>query len=185
MSHRASGQRHWLALGVGLLVLVAGISSSLWLLQRDDGPAPVLGANESAPGASGSAAAVVDTGPDSDEEGVKELPASSANDSGPALVAAEDGDAGGVVPGFPDKETTAPSRAAGANLGTAQDGGGAAVELPALTQASLSELAELEVQRGAAPPPRGGPGAVAQVQDTAEIVVRDASGKVKQREVVK
>ena len=41
-----SSQLHWVALGVGILILGAGISLSVWPLQRDQGTGLVPGATE-------------------------------------------------------------------------------------------------------------------------------------------
>ena len=178
MRHFLSGQLHWMALGVGILVLAGGISVSLWLSERDDGPAPALGAGETAPGQ-------LQTGVE-----VPGLPA--RNSTG-------DGVGGGASPVAYDDRMSGSAKmdatAAGSGLtgGTdamvsdqaKMDAAAAGSGLPADDDTSVSDLAKMEVPPGEAAPHGGGPGDVASVQDSAELVVRDASGKIKQRKTVK
>ena len=75
------------------------------------------------------------------------------------------------LPGLPARDTTGDEASVGA--GHASSG------------ATVSDSAELEVQRGEPPPPRGGPGDTAGMGDSADLVVRDAAGNIKQQETVR
>ena len=178
MRHFLSCQLHWAALGVGMLVLAGGISVSLLLSQRDNGQAPALGAASSAPGQ-------LQTGVE-----VPGLP--TRNTTG-------DGVSGGVrAPAHDDKMSDSVEMDAvptgsgltGADNAIARD----SVEMDATAAGSglttadkaiVGDSAKVDIQQGEAAPPRSGPGDVASVQDGAELVVRDASGNIKQRKTAK
>ena len=168
-----SGYLQWVTLGAGMLVLAGGVSVSVWLWQRDDGSGP-------APGTNGEAPAGLERGSElpglpvrnttADETSVGANPASSgASVSDSAELEIQ---RGGPAPGQ-------------AEAVQSEDAGGAGQELTAANGATVSDSAELEVQRGEPPPPRGGPGDAARVQDSADLVVRDASGNIKQQKTVK
>ena len=57
--------------------------------------------------------------------------------------------------------------------------------LSAADGAVAYDSAELQVQPGETAATRGGSGSVAHFQDNAELVVRDASGNIKQQETVR
>ena len=178
MRHFLSGQLHWMALGVGILVLAGGISVSLWLSERDDGPAPALGAGETAPGQ-------LQTGVD-----VPSLPARSTADGGVSGgVSSPAYDAGMSDSVELDAGPTGSGLIAANNAAASDtaelDAVGSDPELTAANGATVSDSAELEVQQTQAPPPRGGPGDVGSIGDSADLVVRDASGNIKQRKTVK
>ena len=65
------------------------------------------------------------------------------------------------------------------------DAGGVGLGLVAADDASLSDSAALDFGTAEPPAPHGGPGDVASVQDTADLVVRDAEGNIKRQETVK
>ena len=48
-----SNRLHWVALGVGILILAFGISIAAWSSQRDQGTGSVLSANEGRPAGDG------------------------------------------------------------------------------------------------------------------------------------
>ena len=125
-----SSQLHWVALGVGILILAVGIFVSVWPLQRDQSTGSVLKANEGRP----------------------------------AGLESE-----GELPGLPARNTT----------------GGVGPELATADDAALSDSAALESKAVEPPAPRGGPGDVANVQDRAVLVIRDAEGNIKQQETVR
>ena len=108
-----SSQLHWVALGVGILILAVGISVFVWPSLGGQGGGSALKTNEGRP----------------------------AGEAGPGLNAAND--------------------------------------------VALSDSAELDARTAEPTTPHGGPGDVASVQDTADLVVRDAEGNIKQQETVK
>ena len=67
----------------------------------------------------------------------------------------------------------------------AETGPGVSEMTAAADRANVSDSAELEVQVGGAPQPRGSSGDGASVRDRADLVVRDALGNIKQRETVR
>ena len=142
-------------MGVGVLALAAGVSVSVWVLQPDNGSGPVLGANQGAPALEGNSPSGLETG-----------------------VGWEG------VPDRPTRDNSAVGSSSEAEATQVQDTGVAAPGLTAVEGATLGDSAELEVRRGEAPP-SGGPGDVAGMGDSAEIVVRDASGNIKKRETVR
>ena len=169
MRHFLSGQLHWAALAVGMLVLAGGLSVSLLLSQRGDGPAPALGAGEAAPSQS--------------QTGVEVPGLPHRNPTG-------DGVRGGASPATNDASISDSAKmdavAAGSETAAADDAIlSGSPEMEAAANAKMSDSATTEVQPGEAAPPRGGPGDVASVQDSAGLVVRDASGNIKQQETVK
>ena len=141
---------------MGLLALAAGVSVSVWLLQRDNGPALVLESNEEAPAPGGNTPGGLE----------------------PRL-------AGDAVPGPPDADKAAAGSSSEAEAAQVQDTAGATPGLTAGDGATLGDSAELEVRRGEAAAPKGGPGETAGMGDSAVLVVRDASGKIKRRETVR
>ena len=179
MRHFLSAQLHWVALGTGVLVLAGGISVSLWFSQRDVGPAPALGAGRAAP-------AQLQTGVE-----VPGLPARNTTGDGvsvgasPAADAARMSDSVELDAGSAGSGVTATDNAVASDSAkmdaTAADSGLTA----AADNVVVSDSAKMEIQPGEAAPPRGGPGDVASVQDSADLVVRDASGNIKQRTTVR
>ena len=167
MKNIVTRQLHWAALGVGLLALTAGLSVSVWLLQRDDGPGLVLESNEEAPAPGRNTPGGLETGLGG--EGLPGLPVRFAGDAVPGRQTGDNGAAGSSTE---------------AEAVQVQDTVGAAPGLTAVEGATMGDSAELEVQRGEAPP-GGGPGDTATMGDSAVLVVRDASGKIKTRETVR
>jgi len=170
------GKLHWVALGAGIVLLVGGISVSLWVSQRDDGPGPALGPDEEAPTA-------LETGED---EGPLLLPTRNTTVDRVSAGASPTVSVGGST-GLPAKDTMDTRRSADAVESTdaAETGPGFSEIKAAADRANVSDSAELEVQRGEAPQHRGFPGDGASVRDRADLVVRDASGNIKQRETVR
>ncbi len=70
-----------------------------------------------------------------------------------------------------------------ANDGSTADGVGPA--LIAANDVALSDSALLDAERAEPPAQRGGPGDVANVQDRAYLVVRDAEGNIKHQDTVR
>jgi hypothetical protein len=205
------GKLHWVALGAGIVLLVGGISVSLWVSQRYDGPGPALGPDEGAPTAletgedegplllptrnttvdrvSAGASPTVSVG------GSTGLPAEdtmdtrrSAEPQAKERVEAGPASVGGST-GLPAKDIMDTRRSADADAvestDAAETGPGVSEMTAAADRANVSDSAELEVQRGGAPQPRGSSADGASVRDRADLVVRDASGNIKQRETVR
>jgi len=86
-------------------------------------------------------------------------------------------DAGGVDPERTAADGVAVSDSVELRAGRAGPG--------VTADATVSDSAELEFQMEDVPAPRGGPGDVASFQDGAELIVRDAEGKIKQRVTVR
>ena len=172
------GKLHWVALGAGIVLLVGGISVSLWVSQRDNGPGPVLGPDEGAPTA-------LETGED---EGPLLLPTRNTTVDRVSAGASPTVSVGGST-GLPAKDIMDTRRSADADAvestDAAETGPGVSEMTAAADRANVSDSAELEVQRGEAPQPRGSSGDGASVRDRADLVVRDASGNIKQRETVR
>ncbi len=121
---------HWVALAIGILVLIVGLSVVVWPQLRDKGDGSVLKANES-------------IGLES-EGGPLGLPARlSAGDEEHRSV------------------------------------------MDSLSGNTVSDSTDSEVRTAEFPATHGGSGDVASVQDTAELVVRDAKGNIKRQEIVK
>lgn len=108
-----SSQLHWVALGVGILIIAVGVSVFVWSLQDSQGIGSVLRANDGMP-----------------NEGF-----------GPALTVAND--------------------------------------------VALSDSAALDAKAAEPPASHDGPGDVANVQDMADLVVRDAEGNIKHQVTVR
>ena len=172
------GKLHWVALGAGIVLLVGGISVSLWVSQRYDGPGPALGPDEGAPTA-------LETGED---EGPLLLPTRNTTVDRVSAGASPTVSVGGST-GLPAKDIMYTRRSADADAVESTDAaetGPVVSEMTAAAdRANVSDSAELEVQRGGAPQPRGSSGDGASVRDRADLVVRDASGNIKQRETVR
>ena len=108
-----SRQLHWVALGVGILIIAVGVSVFVWPLQDSQGIGSVLRANDGMP-----------------NEGF-----------GPTMTVAND--------------------------------------------VALSDSAALDAKTAEPPRSHGGPGDVADVQDRAHLVVRDAEGNIKHQDTVR
>ena len=201
-----NGPLHWVALGVGLLVLAGVISVAVWLVQRDDGPGAVPRASDETPAGletrerlPGSSTRNT-TG---DGESGSAGPASSgatANDSvelevqrgGSSLDEAEAGQSEGAVgtrQGLTaaDDATLSDSVEVEVQQGEATpppSSPGHAASVQDSTDLTMSDSAELSVQPGQ-PVPRRGSGDSAAIADTPELVVRDASGNIKQQQTVR
>lgn len=173
MGNILNGYFYKVAVGAGLLILIGLISADIWLWQRDDGSGQGAGAGQGA------------------QEGfqVPGLPArnttdgANIGDGGPASSGATASDSaelevrrGGAEPG--EVETI-----------QIEGTSGAGSELTAGGEATASDSVVSEVQQehpdSIGTPPPGGPGDVAAFEDSAEIVVRDAAGNIKQQETVK
>lgn len=127
-----SRQLHWVALGVGILILVAGIFVAVSPFQDDSSAGPVLSAGE---------------------DRLDEL------------------EGGGALPGMPARISVGDGEfeyISGVSSGTSE-----------------TDSSELDASTAEPPTPHGGPGDVASVQDTANLVVRDAKGNIKQHETVR
>ncbi|MCZ6892013.1 MAG: hypothetical protein O7F09_05810 [Chloroflexi bacterium] len=175
-----SGYLYKVALGAGMLALIGLISADLWLWQRDDRPAPALGASEAAP-------RQLQTGVE-----VPGLPARNTTGdrgnggAGPASSAASASDSAEleVQRGGPGPGLTAADGATVSDSARLDDTG-TGPGFTASDDATVSDSAELEVQQAQSPPPRGGPGDTASLGDSAGLVVRDAEGNIKHQETVK
>lgn len=171
MRQFVNGNLYKVAIGVGLLVLVVLVAANIWLWQSDD--------------------------------------------SGPASGASQGSSSGSDVPGFPNRsgDTNSSSAVASdsADLEINREGSVSGSELISNDGATVSDLVQIEVtgsdpesifsdaasvgdsavtEVGTAPvppPPSGGGGTTntASVTDTADLVVRDAEGNIKNQETVK
>ena len=158
------GHKHrGVTLGVGTLLLVSGIFVSLWLTGPDGGPSPTLDLDQ---------AAGIDSKADQDERPLSTSAGNPTADQAP----------GGTV--RPPKDTVATHRQE--DVEPLENGAAYQVSvMKDLTdQASVSDSAQLRVQRGKTQP-QGTLGDGANLRDSADLVVQDASGNVKQRETVR
>ena len=172
MRHFLGGPLRWVALGLGMLALAAGISVTVWLVQRDNGPDPGSVTGEGVP-------EVVETG--------GELPGSPARDTNVDREsgAASSPSSGATVDDSAELEVQRSGRAPDdAEAVQIENTGGSGPGLTASDGATLSDSVELSVEE-VKPVPRRGSGDVASVSDIAELVVRDASGKIKQQQIVR
>ena len=154
-----SSQLNRVAVGVGILILAAGISVSVWLLQRDPDNGALTRGNEGR-------LISLETGRE-----LTSLPTGNATVSDSAEL-----DAGGVEPDLTTADSVTMNDSIELEAGRA--GRGVAV-------ATVSDSAELKFQTENAPAPPGGSGEVARFQDGADLIVRDAKGNIKQQETVK
>ena len=158
------GRKHRAAtLGAGTLLLAIGIFVSLWLMGPYGNPSPTLDLDH---------AAGIDSKADQDERPLSTSAGNPTADQAP----------GGTV--RPPKDTVATHRQEDVEP---LDNGGAnqvSVMKDTTDQASVSDSAQLRVQRGKTQP-QGTPGDGANLRDSADLVVQDASGNVKQRETVR
>lgn len=154
---------------VSLLALVGLVSVDIWLWQRDDGSSRLTGAG---PGVQ-------------DGFQVPGLPARNttggAGDS--SVVAASSGASA-------SDSAELEVRRAGAAPGQVEiiqieGADGAASELTVGDEVTANDSAESEVQQEQTPAPSGGSGDAASVEDSVDLVVRDAAGNIKQQETVK
>ena len=166
MRHFLSAYLYRVAVWAGMLILIGLISADIWLWQRGDGSGRASGAGQGAQDgfeAPGFPARNTDGG----------------TDIGGASSGASAGDSAELE-----------IRRGGAASGQVEiiqvDGtSGSGQELPADAGATVSDSAESEVQQEQTPAPSGGPGDAATVGDSADLVVRDAEGNIKQEEAVK
>ncbi|MCH8988690.1 MAG: hypothetical protein IIA92_07770 [Chloroflexi bacterium] len=169
MRNILSGYFYKVAVGAGLLILIGLISADIWLWQRDDGSGQGAGAGQGA------------------QDGFEAPGFPARNTTGGANI----GDGGPASSGA----TASDSAELEIQRGGAEPGevetiqiegtSGAGSELTAGGEATASDSAVSGVRQEETPPPPGGPGDVAALEDSAEIVVRDAEGNIKQQETVK
>ncbi len=156
----------WAVLGLGLLLLTVSIPFSIWLIQRS---------GEAGPGLTGSGTistegSIRDTASFSDSAKLEIRRAPTADSVENQPTAAATGEAGLI------------------SAGDEEDSG---QDLPAGEVATLSDTAILEVQRvpTANPddtePPGGGAVGATNFSDSAQFVVRDSEGNIKEQGVTK
>ena len=164
LSRYLLGHKHrTAALGAGTLLLAIGISVSLWLTGPYGSPSPTLDLDQ---------AAGIDPKADQDERPLSPSAGNPTADQAP----------GGTV--RPPEGTVATHRQEDVEP---LDNGGAnqvSVMKDTTDQASVSDSAQLRIQRGKTQA-QGTPGDGANLRDSADLVVQDASGNVKQRETVR
>jgi len=173
-----SNQLHWVALGVGILILAAGISVSVWSPQRDQGAGPVPGAKEGRPAGLETVGELPGL-PGRNTSGVGVSGDVSPAPYGTSVSNSAELDSGRVGLGLTAADDAALSDSAALDADRAGRG------LITGDDVGLSDSAVLEVQTAEPPAPDGGPVDVARVQDEADLVVRDAKGNIKQQETVK
>jgi hypothetical protein len=158
------GHKHRAAsLGVGGILLASGIFVSLWLTGPGGGPSPTLDLDQ---------AAGIDPKADHDERPLSPSVGNSTADR---------------APGGTDrlsKDTVATHRQEDVEPLENRAAYQVSVMKDLTDQASVSDSAQLRVQRGKTRP-QGTPGDGANLRDSADLVVQDASGNVKQRETVR
>ena len=159
MATRFYGQVHWVVLGVGIVVLVAGALLSVWLVNQPVEPSLLVEhsqdknpADESLSPKAGSVEESVASPRDSQPVGQKTI---SADDN--AVV--ETGKEGFTKPHHTQSLVD--------DTGT------------------VSDVVKINVRKAKPSSSGGGSGDEVTAQDSVELVVRDAFGKVKQRKVHK
>lgn len=187
MRHFLNGPVRWVALGAGVLALAGVISVAVWLVQRGDGPGAVTEA--ASDGANPS------TGPASSDATLSDSVELDVRGGGPATdetEAVQTEDAAGAGLTAADEATVSDSVELEVQHGEAATGEAegvqheddAAANVQDGSDLTKSDSAELTVQPGQ-PVPRRGSGDVAAMADSADLVVRDASGNIKQHETVR
>ena len=164
MRHFLSAYLYKVAVGAGLLILIGLISADIWLWQRDDGSGQEAGAGQGA------------------QDGFEApgLPARNATGG------ADDGDGGPASSGAPAGDSAEPEiQRGGAAPGEAETVTIEGTGLTAGGEATANDSAGSEVKREETPAPSGGPGEGANLEESVDLVVRDAEGNIKKQEVVK
>ena len=151
-----------------MVLIAAGISVSLWLSQPDGGPGPALGPNE---GVNISDSAELEV-----TQGEAPQPTGDAGETGPRVLEMKAAVGGANVSDSAELEVQQ-----GKAPQLREDASETASGLTAADGANVGDLAELKVRKGETPPTQGGLGTVARIQDSAILVVRDGSGKIKQQ----
>ena len=164
LSRHFLGRKHRAAiLGAGTLLIAIGIFVSLWLTGPYGSPSPTLDFDQ---------AAGIDSKADQEERPLSPPPGNPAADQVP----------GGTV--RPPKRTVAAHQ----QEDVEPLDNGAAYQVSVMKdltdQANVSDSAQLRVQRGKTQP-QGTSGDGATLQDSAELLVHDASGNVKLTETVR
>lgn len=168
MKQFLNGYFYKLAVGIGVLVLVVLVAADIWLWQTDDDPVVSQGTQN--------------------ETTVPGLP-SRNNDSNRSSASATDSIELEIKR---DGEDTASGLIVGDGadvedsfiLETSGDGSGATIG----DGANIGDSAVTVVEEGQPPPPPpsgGGPSDAATFGDSADLVVRDADGNIKEQESVK
>ena len=169
MRHFLNAYLYKVAVGVGILVLIGLVSADIWLWQRDDGPGQAAGAGQGA------------------QDGFEAPGLPARNTTGGANIG--DGgptSSGATVSDSAELEVQRGGSAPGEVEIIQIDGTGVAgSELSAAEGATANDSAESEVQQEQTPVPSGGPGEEAKLEDSADLVVRDAEGNIIQEEAVK
>lgn len=192
MRNIPSGYFYRVIVVVGILLLAGLVSADIWLWQRDDGSRQAAGAGQGplegfeAPGL-----------PARNTTGGTEIggvgpPSSGASASDSAELEIQ---RGASAPGQVEIIQIEGTGGAGSELTAGDDAtvsdpvkledSGAGTGLTAGDGATANDSAESEVQQEQTPAPSGGPGDNASFQDSADLVVRDAAGNIKQEETVK
>ena len=172
MRHFLGGPLQRVALGLGMLALAVGISVSVWLSQRDTDPGPGSVTGEAT-------SEVVETG----GQLADSLPQKSNVDEeiGAARPASSSATVGDSAELEVQRSGSAPDDA---DAVQGEDAGRTGSGLDAADGATLSDSVELSVEE-VKPVPRRGSGDGASISDIAVLVVRDASGKIKQQQTVR
>ena len=158
-----------IVVGVGLVVLVGLVAANIWLWQSGEDSEPPSGAGQGASSGS-NVPGLPSRSEDSNPSGA------SVNDSVELEIQREgSGSESGVI--VNDSSSIFDSF----RLETTGSGPGAIVD----DTANVGDSAVTQVQPAPPPPSGGGPSQVAAFGDSADIVVRDSSGNIKQQEQVK
>ena len=174
MRYILSGNYSKAAAGIGLLILVGSIFAALLLWQRGDGPGPTVVPRVTTPGGLGLPP----------PPGRVTIDFSGHEKSGSTSYGGYASDSNEL-----ENQRAAPPAAlipAPGELATAQseDSGGNG-RFDAGDGATMSDSVDLDAKEAQAPPPPGGPGDSVNFADSAGLVVRSASGDIKQEETVK
>ena len=160
MPHLIKAYLYKAALGAGILVLIGLVAADIWLWQSDDGSGQTEGAGRDA----------------QDGFQVPGLPSRNiTGDSGPASH-------GGSAPRHLElnvSESVGLEDSQGGRELTTGDGDGSGASTGG--DASVNGPAGPAVQQEQSPAPSGGPSDSADVDDSVELVVRDAAGNIKQK----
>lgn len=171
MRHILKGNRYKAAAGIGMLILIGSITTSLLLSQRDDRPA-AIGKPVSAPAPLGLPSP---TGRITVEDRGQENSGSTFSTflAGESFELKIQRNASAFTPAPGEGEPDQDEDSDGTGRFNAGDG------------ATVSDSADLDTGTVRVPPPQGGPSDSAHFADSAGLVVRSATGNVKQQETVK
>ena len=173
MGQYLNGYFYQIAAGAAFILVVALISIGVWQWQGGDGSEPTPGAGES----------VTSDSPLPGFPTPSDRPAESDASVGASLTDSANLEVHEGETGSGQDLSTGDGASVGDSVSLQSTGteAGSAVG----DSATVSDTVETQVQQAQAPPPPGGPSDVAEFADSADLVVRDSSGEIKNEETVK